>query len=111
MSPEQTQGAEVDYRTDIWALGVVLFEMVSGKHPFKADYEQAMMYLIIHEDPEPVSTLRRDVQALAANAAQLVSAPLFRCYASGRLGLPLLPRRFKHCSLPIKNAVHKGRRF
>jgi len=42
--------------------------------------------------------------ALAANAAQLVSAPLFRCFASGRLGLNLLPRRFKTRSTQNKNA-------
>jgi len=54
MSPEQTRGTDVNHRTDIWALGVILYEMLAGEQPFKGDYEQAIMYSIMNEEPDPI---------------------------------------------------------
>jgi serine/threonine-protein kinase len=61
MSPEQIQAAETDHRTDIWALGAMIYEMVSGRRPFSGEYEQALSYAIVNETPEPLTAVRTGV--------------------------------------------------
>ena len=61
MSPEQARGDEVDARTDVWSLGVLLYEMIAGRRPFPGDNDQAVLYALLNEPPKPLPALRVDV--------------------------------------------------
>ena len=61
MSPEQSSGKDVDRRTDIWSLGVVLYEMITGQRPFAGEYEAAVVHSILNDAPEPVTARRSNV--------------------------------------------------
>jgi tetratricopeptide (TPR) repeat protein/predicted Ser/Thr protein kinase len=74
MSPEQVQGGKVDHRVDIWSLGAVLYEMVAGVRPFPGDYEAAVMYQILNEEPAPVMSIRADTPEVLATTIQLALA-------------------------------------
>jgi serine/threonine protein kinase/Tol biopolymer transport system component len=60
MSPEQARGEDVDHRTDLWSFGIVLYEMVAGRRPFRGEHDQAVLYGILNEPPKPLTEVRSE---------------------------------------------------
>jgi serine/threonine protein kinase len=85
MSPEQVQAGEITSRTDLYSLGAVMYELLSGYRPFRASSLSNLLHQIVFATPPPIHTLRCDIseelEALVAKAMQKESAARF---ADGR---------------------------
>ena len=85
MSPEQASGEKVDHRTDIYSLGVVLYEMLAGRVPFEADSTMSVLYMQIHNAPPPIPGISPDVQAIMNKA--LMKNPADRYQTSSEMAI------------------------
>jgi serine/threonine protein kinase len=61
VSPEQITGGRVDHRTDVFSFGVLMYELTSGRLPFKGDNEIALIHSIFNDEPESLSSIRTDI--------------------------------------------------
>jgi len=93
MAPEQIRGEAVDGRADLWALGVVLYEMLTGRKPFGGEHEAAVAHAILHDEPVRPSTLRPDVPAVVEELVLklLEKDPTSRYAAAERVLADLAP--------------------
>ena len=97
MSPEQARGEPVDGRSDLWAVGVLLYEMLAGRRPFPGEDERAVAAMVQARDPKPLERLRPEVPPELARtvAKALAKAPNRRHQSAGELlgELERQPRR------------------
>ncbi|HLE56258.1 MAG TPA: protein kinase, partial [Rhodothermia bacterium] len=91
MSPEQAGGREADARSDLWAVGVLMYEMLTGSRPFRGDYDQAVIYGILNEEPIPLARLNQDIPPAVSDVVSklLAKDPADRFQTAGALAAAL----------------------
>jgi|HubBroStandDraft_6_1064221.scaffolds.fasta_scaffold00683_6 serine/threonine protein kinase/tetratricopeptide (TPR) repeat protein len=103
MSPEQTLGKPVDHRTDIWALGVVFAEMLTGQNPFHRDSAPTMVVAIMNEPPLPLDGVPADLQQIVYRALSKDAAHRYQSCAEFRAELEKA-----RALLPAPEAIDQG---
>lgn len=80
MAPEQIQNDVVDRRTDLWSLGILLFEMLTGELPFAGEYDQSLIYAIVNKEPKSLKALRNEADDILVELLEraLAKDPAFR---------------------------------
>lgn len=120
MSPEQASGAPVDQRTDIWSVGVMLYEMIAGVRPFAGEGTQAVLLAILTQEPEPLARLCPEVPPELASvvAKALAKDPAARYQSADELLADLeagpapppipVPHRWRRALLRLLGATAVG---
>lgn len=108
MSPEQARGRGTDERTDVWSLGVVLYEMLSGKNPFEGETISDSLAALIHIEPPPLEEVPEEMQRIIRKALKKNPAERYQNIKDLALDLKDLRSQIEHVSAENKTASLTG---
>jgi len=104
ISPEQARGEDTNAQSDIWSVGIILYEMLTGNVPFKGDYEQAVIYGILNESPQPPNELRADIPS---ELMQIIDRSLQKNPENRYLSIPQITSDLKTILTAQKPTIEK----
>ena len=107
MSPEQVHGREIDARTDLWSLGVIFYQLLTGVAPFQASTSIGVMRAVVEDTPPPLTRLRPDLPALAS---QIVTRALAKDPAERYANASAMLRDAKELKATLQPALLAGAR-
>ncbi|MFQ5823099.1 MAG: PEGA domain-containing protein [bacterium] len=108
MSPEQVSSRETDYRSDIWSLGVILYELLTNQLPFKGEYEMSMLYSIVNEEPIPISQLNTKIPD---DLERIINKALAKKVENRYVSMQELMEDLKKCHLSLTSKDQVSTKF